>query len=172
MKQKLAVKKLLLAAGTTSALLAGAPAQALDVPGPVGINLDQCFVGAVSGMRRTFSDWTIGDLSVDSMGALASDVLGNFFTLGLDLSQVKIFDDTNTYTDTTVADGVSFSSVADGLYTVRISGTILGPQLFGHHYGAYAGGFTVTPVPEPETYALLLAGLLAVGYVARRRSQT
>lgn len=168
MKQKLAVKKLLLAAGTTSALLAGAPAQALDVPCPVGINLDQCFVGAVSGMRRTFSDWTIGDLSVETV----SNVLGNFFTLGLDLSQVKIFDDTNTYTDTTVADGVSFSNVADGLYTVRISGTILGPQLFGHHYGAYAGGFTVTPVPEPETYALLLAGLLAVGYVARRRSQT
>lgn len=27
----------------------------------------------------------------------------------------------------------------------------------------------VTPVPEPETYALLLAGLAAVGFIARRR---
>jgi hypothetical protein len=27
----------------------------------------------------------------------------------------------------------------------------------------------VTPVPEPETYALMLAGLAAVGFVARRR---
>jgi hypothetical protein len=27
----------------------------------------------------------------------------------------------------------------------------------------------VTPVPEPETYALMLAGLGAVGFVARRR---
>jgi hypothetical protein len=27
----------------------------------------------------------------------------------------------------------------------------------------------VTPVPEPETYALLLAGLGVVGFMARRR---
>lgn len=30
-------------------------------------------------------------------------------------------------------------------------------------------GTPVTPVPEPETYALLLAGLLTVAFVARRR---
>lgn len=29
--------------------------------------------------------------------------------------------------------------------------------------------YSITPVPEPETYALLLAGLGAVGFVARRR---
>nr|WP_140625945.1 FxDxF family PEP-CTERM protein [Methylibium rhizosphaerae] len=167
MKQKLVAKKLLLAAGASVAMLAGTSAQALDVPCPVGIGLDQCYVGAVSGKKRNFSDWTIGDLSVETL----SNVLGNFFTLGLDLKEVKIFDETNTYTDTKVADGVSFDNVAEGLYTVRISGLITGPKVYGHHYGAYAGGFNVTPVPEPETYALLLAGLLAVGYVARRRSQ-
>ena len=43
---------------------------------------------------------------------------------------------------------------------------------------AFAGGFKINggsgtfvfaPVPEPETYALMLAGLVAVGYVAKRR---
>jgi PEP-CTERM motif len=39
--------------------------------------------------------------------------------------------------------------------------------------GAIAGSYALTsqlaPVPEPETYALMLAGLAAVGFVARRR---
>ena len=35
-----------------------------------------------------------------------------------------------------------------------------------------AGRFTVTtPIPEPETYALLLGGLGAMGFVARLRKQ-
>jgi hypothetical protein len=34
----------------------------------------------------------------------------------------------------------------------------------------YSGDLTVTPsVPEPETYAMLLAGLGAIGFMARRR---
>lgn len=34
------------------------------------------------------------------------------------------------------------------------------------------GVFTLTPVPEPETYLLMLAGLGAVGYGARRRRRS
>lgn len=32
-------------------------------------------------------------------------------------------------------------------------------------------GFVLTPIPEPESYAMLLAGLGLMGFVARRRSQ-
>ncbi len=34
---------------------------------------------------------------------------------------------------------------------------------------AFAGELQITPVPEPGTYALLLAGLGAVGFIAKRR---
>ena len=33
-------------------------------------------------------------------------------------------------------------------------------------------GLKVTPVPEPETYALMLAGLGALGFISRRRRKT
>jgi len=36
---------------------------------------------------------------------------------------------------------------------------------------ATVSGVAVTAVPEPQTYALMLAGLAAVGFVARRRRQ-
>jgi hypothetical protein len=32
--------------------------------------------------------------------------------------------------------------------------------------------FTTSPAPEPETYAMLLAGLCVIGFMARRRKQT
>ena len=43
-----------------------------------------------------------------------------------------------------------------------------GPGL--SHFGLYTAN-AVTPVPEPETYALMLAGLGAVVFMARRRKQ-
>jgi hypothetical protein len=52
--------------------------------------------------------------------------------------------------------------LAAGSYFYGVSGT-------GTAVGSYTLTSTVVAVPEPETYALLAAGLGIVGFVASRR---
>ena len=54
-----------------------------------------------------------------------------------------------------------------GTYTLQIKGTVSG--LAG---GTYSGVLNVTsPVPEPESYGLLMGGLAIMGFVSRKRSK-
>jgi hypothetical protein len=61
---------------------------------------------------------------------------------------------------------LSFSNIAvtGGDFSVELRGTATGA--FG---GEYVLGGSVVPVPEPETYAMMLAGVVAVGFLAARR---
>lgn len=51
-----------------------------------------------------------------------------------------------------------------GMYSLMVKGTgITGTN------ASYGGNIVALPVPEPETYAMMLAGLAALGFLARRR---
>jgi hypothetical protein len=80
--------------------------------------------------------------------------------------------------------GISTANIGDGvgLYLLRQSSGVFAqrnnPSVYeavsfkGNAYQARldgAGNLTISPVPEPEAYALMLAGLGLVGWMARRR---
>ncbi|GJI98668.1 hypothetical protein RugamoR57_53860 [Duganella caerulea] len=52
-------------------------------------------------------------------------------------------------------------------FTLKLWGTIVS----GPAAANYNGTVTITPVPEPETYGMLLGGLALMGVVARRKAK-
>jgi len=59
---------------------------------------------------------------------------------------------------------LSAYGLSSGDYALRVDGRVLGAG-----GGAFGGDLTVSPVPEPATYGMLLAGLGLVGVAATRR---
>ena len=91
---------------------------------------------------------------------------------------------------TSAASNIAFSNVSlyDGLdgtgslmasgtalsfSDVPVTGTEFSVKLMGNATGTFGGeyvlGGSVVPVPEPETYAMMLAGVVAIGFMAARR---
>ncbi len=54
--------------------------------------------------------------------------------------------------------------LAAGSYFLQIDGFVASST-----GGSYSGNLAISPVPEPESYGMLLAGLGLLGFVARRR---
>ena len=96
---------------------------------------------------------TLGDLSFASYalwGAGTDTIAGNFDDLLVGGAALG-------------APGtLSLVAAADG-YFYKVTGSAIAPG------AAYSLASAITPVPEPETYAMMLAGLVALGFLARRR---
>ena len=120
------------------------------------------FSGEVTGFSMTFS----GDSIVGSFTHTFSDLS----SLVYDIGSGFIGDDTSPDTEGLASNWFGFSGF------IYISG--MGPTGgFGGRVIDIATGatsssqelITVTEVPEPETYALFMAGLGLMGFIARRR---
>jgi|SRR6185436_9623431 len=73
---------------------------------------------------------------------------------------------------TTAPGGMDSVYLAGGNTTYYVSVVLdtKTPPTFDNNYASW-GSFHVSPVPEPETYAMLIAGLGLMGFVARRRQR-
>ena len=65
-----------------------------------------------------------------------------------------------------------FTPLSNGLYSFDYQNNQFGAHLGnqeGNNIGALLDNVAVTSVPEPETYAMFMAGLGLMGFIARRR---
>jgi choice-of-anchor A domain-containing protein len=71
----------------------------------------------------------------------------------------------------TFVEGSILAPKANFLGQGHVEGTVIGQSVSQAFEIGYEPFIPTSPVPEPSSYALLLAGLAAMGFVARRRRQ-
>jgi PEP-CTERM motif len=114
-------------------------------------------------------EYTFEDFLIDATGTLQFDsvVLSSFDVAGQRNAVVFEVSDDGLQA---VGSG-AFTVLAKCPVAVCVFLDIAGIQETGKPAG-YGGDLVAAPaIPEPETYALMIAGLAAVGFIARRRKQ-
>lgn len=126
-----------------------------------GLSYTSAFLGAVNSTGTHLGGYAVNGSSVNVAGTAgyflegARDTGGGFFAFQ------------NTNTAGTVAQFVQVSrpGTSNGASTIN---TVLGIATFDKVGDTYQ--VSVSAVPEPSTYAMLLGGLGLIGFVARRRA--
>jgi hypothetical protein len=163
MKTKLIAAAALLALGASAS-------QAADYPFAMPLSPQLPFSAAVPVMGPgSFADnwiFTAPANSAAVSGAAISVNLAPFFNI--DSILIKLFDSSDVLVATgTSGSGTSLTDIpvmAGSSYYFEVSGVVSGAP-----NGFYTFTAVAAPIPEQETYAMLLAGLGVVGFMAARR---
>lgn len=162
----------------TASLGTGAYAAPIVTP-PQALNLvgTAAFFGNsfdINHMGDTFSDHFTFSVSgtPSNLEAIVASI-SRSATTGLDITGLDLYTAGNVLVQAgaplrtgaidvwTVA---SASALLAGDYYLRVNGVVV-----SNSSGSYSGAMLLAPVPEPETYGMLLAGLGVVGFIAARR---
>ncbi|CAH0284259.1 hypothetical protein SRABI118_03872 [Massilia sp. Bi118] len=168
---------------TPPATTIGTTPQVLDLTNGSGFFGDTF---AMNNNGATFADhFTFSVTGTTSMNfdAIVSSISRTADT-GLDFSGLSLYrvgggtGTGDTGADTLVTNGTSLHSgemdvwtlssdnLAAGDYYVLVSGNLVSDTS-----ASFGGAVMLAPVPEPETYGMMLAGLGVLGFLARRRKQ-
>lgn len=182
------IKPLILAAGLAVTGLAQAATGSILVsePGADGFNIEtMAFNGSSFDIQKLtfdFSDTTTGDnsfiiidgspLSITAPAGGSATFFGSGAVFGFDFTSFNTFDTFKFKWDPD--SNVSGAYGATGLDFINAKITAVTSA------GVYTGTFAkvgngpdvaanLAPIPEPETYAMVIGGLLTLGAIARRR---
>jgi hypothetical protein len=140
--------------------------------------LTATFLGFEALDTDTFT-FSLGSGTLSNKGTVGDSISGNVGTGMLN------FTFRDTFAGTLIGNGQSLGDFTSYAVLGSFVGSVFTPFTLGNTYDLILGfndglrvdadyddmviGLRVAAIPEPESYALMLAGLAAVGFIARRR---
>ena len=124
----------------------------------------------------TFSLSTASDAVAASVGLTLSNLLNlSFSSFGLFSDPTGTGSGGSLLTSGTIDPSLKEANISaigltSGNYYVKLNGDALGALGGVYVFAANTEASGNAPIPEPETYAMMLAGLGAMGWIARRRA--